>query len=79
VPLADLGQNLRVAKPPEPPSIAVLAALATNLDDLRTRVGAAAEGLSASGDDFTAGELFEVERSLHTAARRLNKMVSTRR
>jgi len=68
-----------VAKPPESPSIAVLAALATNLDDLRTRVGAAAEALSDSGDDHTAGEIFEVERSLHTAARRLNKIVASRR
>jgi hypothetical protein len=50
---------------------AELSTVATTLDDLVERVTAIAEASLAAKDEVTASELFEVERALRTAARRL--------
>jgi hypothetical protein len=53
---------------------AELSSLATALDDLARRVSSLADGLAAEQQDL-AIELFEVERSLNGARRRLRKVV----
>ena len=53
---------------------AELASLATTLDDVLARVTASAERLLPH-DEHAAAELFEVERSLRVAARRLGSAV----
>jgi hypothetical protein len=55
-------------------SNAELSSLATALDDLSRRVTSLAEGLAGEQQDL-ATELFEVERSLNGARRRLRKVV----
>lgn len=55
-------------------SNAELSSLATALDDLTHRVTSLAEGLANEQQDL-ATELFEVERSLNGARRRLRKVV----
>ncbi|MBU6329955.1 MAG: hypothetical protein KGR18_08405 [Acidobacteria bacterium] len=50
---------------------AVLSSAVTNLDDLVTRVTGLAEAMHAAGDESVAADLFEVERSLRMAQRRL--------
>lgn len=55
-------------------STAELSSLATALDDLSRRVTQLAEGLANEQQDL-AVELFEVERSLNGAKRRLRKVV----
>ena len=55
-------------------SNAELSSLATALDDLARRVTTLAEGLANEQEDL-ATELFEVERSLNGARRRLRKVV----
>ena len=55
-------------------SNAELSSLATALDDLTRRVTSLAEGLANEQEDL-AIELFEVERSLNGARRRLRKVV----
>jgi len=57
-----------------PVSTAELSSLATALDDLTRRVTDLAEGLANEQQDL-ATELFEVERSLNGARRRLTKVV----
>ncbi len=57
-----------------PVSNAELSSLATALDDLTHRVTSLAEGLANEQQDL-ATELFEVERSLNGARRRLRKVV----
>lgn len=52
-----------------------LSSIATALDELTARVALIAEEMSGSGDEDSATTLFEVERSLIVACRRLNRMV----
>jgi DNA/RNA-binding domain of Phe-tRNA-synthetase-like protein len=53
-----------------------LSSVSTALTELTTRVAGLAESLSGSQRDDVAAALFEVERSLKTAGRRLDKVVS---
>jgi hypothetical protein len=48
-----------------------LASTASSLDELIARVTAAADDLSGGLEDDVAADLYEVERSLKTGARRL--------
>ncbi len=48
------------------------------LEELRQRVAATADTLHAGGDESGATDLYEVERSLRQAARRLNRYLSAR-
>lgn len=48
---------------------------ATTIDDLLTRISAAADQYQAAGDEATAADLYEVERSLQAARRRLEQVV----
>lgn len=52
-----------------------LSSLAATLDDLTRRVSVMAEG-SAAGDETLSAELFEIERDLRTAARRLDRLLT---
>ncbi len=52
-----------------------LSSIATALDELTARVSLIADDLAGSGDEESATTLFEVERSLNVACRRLNTMV----
>jgi hypothetical protein len=54
---------------------APLTPLATALDELTHRVTALAETYSGGVDDQVSSELFEIERSLQQAARRLDRLV----
>lgn len=54
---------------------AQLSSVATALAEMIDRVSASADGLRAEGRDDLAGDLFEVERSLQAAARRLASLV----
>ncbi len=56
---------------------AQLSSMATALDDLASRLTALAETTSGTDDDWMAKELFEVERSLGEARRRLAKVTTT--
>lgn len=47
----------------------------TSLRELTARISDVAESLSGTDQDNVAGALFEVERALDTAARRLDKVV----
>lgn len=51
--------------------------MATALDDLAARLTALAEASTGTDDDWVARELFEVERSLAEARRRLAKVTAT--
>jgi DNA/RNA-binding domain of Phe-tRNA-synthetase-like protein len=53
-----------------------LSSVSTALTELTKRIASLAESLSGSERDDVAGALFEVERSLKTASRRLDKVVS---
>jgi len=53
-----------------------LSSLSTALNDLTTRVGKLAESLSDTEREDVAATLFEVERSMATAGRRLEQLVS---
>jgi len=55
--------------------MAELSSLATALDDLTARVTAIADGLSGSARDDVAVELYEVERALDGARRRLARVL----
>lgn len=57
------------------PDRAELSSLFSSLDHLTRRVTALAEGAAAEKDERVSSELFAVERSLVTAARRLEKLV----
>ena len=52
-----------------------LSSLATGLGELRDRVGELAERLAREARDDLATALYEVERSMAAAARRLESMV----
>ena len=58
---------------------AELSSLTTALDELTSRVAAIAESLAGTEDDLLASDLFEVERSLREAVRRLAHARATRR
>jgi hypothetical protein len=58
---------------------AELAALATSLDDLTARITAAADRHKGSPRTDVADGLYEVERSLLTAARKLDRIVRSLR
>lgn len=59
------------------PSIGTqLSSVSTTLNELKHRVSTMAEGLSGSQRDDVATTLFEVERSLATASRRLDQLVN---
>ena len=55
---------------------AELSSISTALDDLRHRVTAIAEGASGTDLDWLATNLFEVERSLGEASRRLGRVTA---
>ena len=57
--------------PDSGPSLAELSSIATVLDDLARRVTAIAERATGTSDDWLAADLFQVERSLGEARRRL--------
>lgn len=52
-----------------------LSSVATALAELTTRLSQIAEALASTSSDDLANELFEVERSLLAATRRLDKLV----
>jgi hypothetical protein len=54
---------------------AELSALATSIDELTRRVTAAADRLRGTSRDDIANGLYEVERSLLTASRKLERVV----
>lgn len=54
---------------------AELAPLATALDELTQRITVLAESYGGANDDQLSTELFEIERSLLQAARRLDRLV----
>jgi hypothetical protein len=54
-----------------------LSSMATALDDLASRLTGLAEATAGTDDDWMAKELFEVERSLGEARRRLAKVTAT--
>ena len=58
---------------------ASLQSASTTLDELRQRVTAAADGSLSGGDAAGATELYEVERSLRQAARRLHRYLSAQK
>jgi len=60
---------------PEPPSVAVLVSIAATLDDLKTRLAEAAGAFAEAGDEYKAGELYEVERNLVQASRRMTRLL----
>lgn len=53
-----------------------LSSVSTALDELTGRVASLAESLSGSDRDDVATSLFEIERSLRTAGRRLDQLVT---
>ena len=54
---------------------AQLASTATTVEELTTRISRAADAFAEDGDETTAGELYDVERSLAAASRRLSTVV----
>ncbi|HVM08035.1 MAG TPA: hypothetical protein VM345_06220 [Acidimicrobiales bacterium] len=52
-----------------------LSSLSTMLDDVTTRLAEIAES-AANDDESAAPELFEIERDLQSASRRLAKLIS---
>lgn len=54
---------------------AQLSSVATGLTEMIQRVSESADGMRQAGRDDLAGDLFEVERSLQAAARRLAALV----
>jgi hypothetical protein len=57
-------------------SAASLSSVASVLEDLTRRVTVLAEEATARQDDLLAGELYEVERSLNAALRRLTRLLA---
>ncbi|HUQ39788.1 MAG TPA: hypothetical protein VM030_06500 [Acidimicrobiales bacterium] len=60
---------------PELP-VAELSSVATALEELATRVSALADGLSGGRREGKAADLYEIERALAGAHRRLTKLVA---
>ena len=58
-----------------PVSKAQLSSLRSSLDDLATGGGAAAEEAQAAGSEVVAADLYEIERALATAQRRLDRLL----
>lgn len=58
-----------------PDERAQLASVATALDELTDRVTSLADDMHAAADEQAATELFEIERTLRQAARRLDRLV----
>jgi hypothetical protein len=56
---------------------AELSSVATALDELAHRIAAIGEGLQGAERDALAADLFEVERTLGTAARRLSRALDS--
>ena len=54
---------------------AELSSAATLLDDLTGRVGRLAMDAASHDDELVAGELFEVERSMTAATRRIERLL----
>lgn len=54
---------------------AALSSASTTLDDLVTRVTDVADEVQAAGDESLAHDLYEVERALRSAHRRLSDVV----
>ena len=65
------------ASPAVPGSPAELSSMATALDELARRVSSIADRYSGSKQDDVAAELYEVERALKGAYRRLAKVADT--
>jgi hypothetical protein len=61
------------------PPIAELSSLATALDELTARVAGIAEELDGTEHDLMASELFEVERALSAAQRRMARLLERTR
>ena len=57
---------------------AELSSVATALDELARRVAAIGEGLTGAERDALSADLFEVERALGNASRRLGKALDNR-
>jgi hypothetical protein len=57
---------------------AALSSVATSLRELTDRVEATAAALMAEGDESGATDLYEVERALRTAQRKLARVVDPR-
>lgn len=55
---------------------AQLSSLSTALDDLTERITALADGYQGTPRDDVASDLYDVERNLHAAARRLRSLVA---
>ncbi len=55
---------------------AELSSLATALEELTRRVTAMADEATTAKDEGTAADLYEVERAMKTAARRLTKLTA---
>lgn len=58
---------------------AQLSSAGSTLDDLVARVAEAAEGLHRAGEEALAHDLFEVERALRMAQRRLDAVTARMR
>jgi hypothetical protein len=58
---------------------APLHSVATTLREMTARIRASAEEHLADGDEGTASDLYEVERALRTADRRLARILAPRR
>ena len=54
-----------------------LLSCATSLDDITQRVTATADRLADAGNDAVAADLYEVERALRNANRRLARVVAS--
>jgi hypothetical protein len=60
---------------PEVPTVAVLTSIASTLEDLRARLTEAAKAYADAGDEGRARELYEVERNLLQASRRMTRLL----
>jgi hypothetical protein len=54
-----------------------LVSCATSLDDVTERITTAADEVSRAGDDALASDLYEVERALRNATRRLARAIAS--
>ncbi len=53
----------------------MLTSIAATLDDLRTRLAETAEAFAGVGDEYRSAELYEVERHLLQATRRMTRLL----
>jgi hypothetical protein len=54
-----------------------LVSCATSLDDITERITSTADQVSSAGDDALAADLYEVERALRNANRRLARVLAS--